>query len=156
LNWVQTAALAYNYATNIICGDDTTGALFTLDPDKPEDDSALNDGRVFPFQRIVYGQTPIRGNVAQPCYGVQLTGSLGDVQDPALTGVTLYTSDDQGHTFVNCGTLNITEGDYGQRIYWTSLGSMQQPGRFFKIEDFGGLHRLDGLDMDDDDPSTPQ
>lgn len=156
LNWVQTTALAYDEGTNIVCGDDTTGALFFLDPDKAEDDSALGDGTATPFERVAYGQMPVRGNAVQPCFGVQLTGSLGDVQDPTLTAVTLYTSDDQGHTFVNCGTLDVEAGSYGQRMYWSSLGSMSQPGRLFKIVDYGGLHRLDGLDMDDDDPSTPQ
>lgn len=157
LNWVQTSAMAFDYGTNIVCGDDSTGAMFFLDPTKVDDDSSLGvDGETRAFDRIVYGQFPVRGNTAQPCYGVQLFGSLGDVQDPTLTSIQLEYSDDQGNTFVDAGTIDMVAGSYNQRIYWRSLGSMTQPGRLFRLTDSGGLLRLDGLDIDDNDPSTPQ
>jgi len=156
LNWVQTSELAFTQGSNIICGDDTTGALFFLDPDKVTDDSSLGNGLEHPFERVVYGQMPIRGNAAVPCYGVQVYGSLGEVQEPTLTAIDLEFSDDQGNTFVNCGTIDMDAGDYNQRLYWRSLGHMRQPGRLFKLTDFGGLRRLDGIDIDDQDLSTPQ
>ncbi len=155
LNWVQTSALSFDYGSNIVCGDDTTGAMFFLDPTKADDDSSLGvDGVSRAFERVVYGQYPIRGNTAVPCFGVQVSGSLGEVQDSSLTAINLYISDDQGESFVDCGTIDMTAGNYNQRLHWRSLGHMLQPGRLFKIVDWGGLHRIDGIDIDDNAPAA--
>ncbi len=154
LNWAQANPLSYQYGSDIVVGDNSTGALFFLDPDYPVDDPAYSSSPVAPFERIVYGQTPLRGFDAIPCFGVTISGSLGYVDDVSLTSITLYTSDDQGNTFQNHTSQDMALGQYNQRLYWGSLGSMIAPGRLYKIVDNGGLHRIDGLDMDDPEENT--
>jgi hypothetical protein len=153
LNWSQANLISSTYNSDIVCGDDTTGTLYFLDPDYPLDDAA--DASIAqqqqPFQRITYGQIPLRGLNSTPCFGVLLSGSLGYVDNENYTTVELQTSDDQGNTFDSQGVMNMVLGQYNQRLYWTSCGSMQAPGRLFKIIDFGGVHRIDGLYMDDPD-----
>lgn len=154
LNWTQANTLSYQHGSDIVVGDDSTGTLYFLDPDYPVDDAAYNTYPVEPFQRVVYGQTPIRGFDAIPCFGVTISGSLGYVDDPTLTTIYLATSDDQGNTFQDHYSQDMVLGQYNQRLYWGSLGSMIAPGRLYKITDYGGLHRIDGLDMDDPEEET--
>lgn len=144
-NWLGAGNFAANYGSNIVCGDDTYGLLWFLDPRQPYDDHPLIDEPVR-FTRRAVGQIVARGSLATPCYEVFLTGSLGEPAQPGL-GVTLSTSDDAGHTYFDHGEITINEGEYTQRVSWIGLGQITAPGRLFKVEDDGAITRLDALDM---------
>ena len=150
INWLGSGALMDTYGSNVLVGDDGNGAMYLLDPNSPVDDSAVL-GAADPqtFRRLVTGQVSVRGNTLRPCFGVELGGSVGE-NEAAYTDVTLYTSDDSGHTYDDHGTLSVDPADYGARLDWNSgLGSFAAPGRLFRIEDYGALARIDWLDMED-------
>lgn len=64
-----------------------------------------------------------------------------------VIGVLLETSDDNGNTWVDQGTLDIVEGDFAQELVWRSLGRVMQPGRLFRLTDYVSVTRIDDLDM---------
>jgi hypothetical protein len=66
-------------------------------------------------------------------------------------GITLSISDDAGITFIDVGTVTVTEGTYRPEIAWYSLGQIQAPGRLFKLVDDGALVRIDCFEMNDPD-----
>jgi hypothetical protein len=149
-NWLGSGALMGTYGSNVVCGDDGNGALYFLNPLSPTDDSAI-DGAADPqtFLRQITGQVAARDRGYVRCYGVRLMGSIGE-NDPTLTEVTLYVSDDEGHTYDDMGAVTVDDGDYDARVDWVSgLGSFTAPGRLFRIEDEGALARIDWLDMMD-------
>lgn len=132
-------------ASNIVAGDDTLGVLYLLNPnasvdDNPDDSRADNP---IPYQRIVYGQIAVRGRYSVPCYGVEVYGSIGAIDNNNLTSVSLSTSDDRGNTFNQQGVVNVSRDVFDQRVEWLSIGQMQAPGRLFRVEDFGALARID-------------
>lgn len=147
-NWLGCDALAYTYGSNVIVGDDVNGALYFLDPENSYDDDP-DTGSADPrqFLRTITGQYPVRGYKREPCYGVQVYGSLGEMADVTLTAVTLSTSDDGGNSYTSRGTVTVSNTDYGARAEWRSLGSMSTPGRLFKLTDYGTLHRVDGMEL---------
>jgi hypothetical protein len=149
-NWQGGNFLSQNYGSNVLVGDDGNGALYFLNPDRLYDDDALQ-GSETPrdFPRTVTGQVVTRSFDAVPCYGVLLGGAIGEATDAALTAVTLYTSDDQGHTWDEHDTLTVDNADYDARLEWWSLGSIFAPGRLFKVQDRGALKRIDFLEMVD-------
>lgn len=134
--------------SNILVGDSTTGALYILDPEGSEDDDPTGTSKIA-FQRLVYGQWPVRGINYVPCAGVQITGSIGEVTTATDMDVTLKLSDNSGHTFYDAGSYALAVGDYSYSLHWRSLGSFRGPGRIFRIEDWGALVRIDSFDMDD-------
>lgn len=148
INWQGGRRLGSTKGTNIIVGDDGNGALYLLDPSRDYDDDALV-GAENPrtFLREITGQIPTKSFDAIPCYGVQLIGSIGESLESALTAVTLYTSDDHGHTYDEHETINIPNGDHTARVEWWSLGQLAAPGRLFKVRDEGALQRIDYLEM---------
>lgn len=147
-NWLGGRAFANAYGSNVLVGDDSIGALYFLDPTGATDDDA-NDGAETPrpFTREITGQIATRSIDDIPCYGVQLIGSIGEGVPDGLTAITLYTSDDQGHTYDEHDTIDIELDEYDARAEWWSLGSFTAPGRLFKIKDTGALYRIDGLEM---------
>jgi len=148
INWQGGNVISRAYGTNVIVGDDGNGALYFLNTDQYYDDDAV-EGSSVPrsFPREVYGQVATRSFDFIPCFGVQLMGSVGDMADLNLTTVTLSTSDDQGNTYVDQGTVTIPNAGYNTRVEWWSLGQFDAPGRLFKIVDRGTLHRIDYLEM---------
>lgn len=136
-------------ASSILVGDYISGALYFLDPNLNEDEDYAHPGKTLGFQRLTYGQLTLRGIDYIPCNGVQISGSIGENVNASDMDVTLSYSDDQGHTFVNAGSITFENGNYEQNFHWRSLGSFRGPGRIFKIEDWGAFVRIDGLDMDD-------
>lgn len=137
--------------SNVLVGDDGNGALYFLDPSRYyDDDSVFGEESPREFMRVITGQVSVRGIDSAPCYGVQLIGAVGEQIESALTGVTLYTSDDQGHTWDEHETITVANAAYTDRIEWWSLGSFDSPGRLFKVVDYGALPRIDHLDMMDD------
>lgn len=135
-------------ASSILVGDYATGSLYFLHTNLMEDQDP--DGIAFiPFQRIVYGQIPLRGHDYVACNGVELAGSIGETPTITDMEVNLSYSDDQGHTFEDAGSIELAAGQYQYVVQWGSLGSFKGPGRLFKIEDWGGIYRIDSLDLDD-------
>jgi hypothetical protein len=150
MNWSGAVGLTEDYGSNVVVGDDTYGLLWFLDPEQPYDedpDSSAPEQENY-FERVVMGQFAVRGREAVPCYAAFLTTDMGD---PAYTGagVTLYTSDDSGETFLDHGLVTVTAGQESPQLLWTSLGQITAPGRLFKIVDDGAVARIDGLEMND-------
>lgn len=156
-NWQGAESFANEYGSNVVVGDDANGALYFLDPEADKDDSPLYGGEEqWTFERKAMAQALTRGYDKVKCYGVNLLGSIGENTsvEAELTAVTLYTSDNLGHTYENRGTLNVTPGGYNDRLQWRSLGSFSAPGRLFRIEDAGALKRIDYLEMEDGQAAT--
>jgi hypothetical protein len=147
-NWQGGNNLAAVFGSNVIVGDDGNGSLYFLDPNNAyDDDATFGSATPRTFLREITGEVSVSSFDYVPCYGVQVIGSAGEGIETALTGVTLFTSDDQGHTYDTQGTVNVNPGDYRTRVEWWSLGAFAAPGRLFKIQDYGALHRIDYLTM---------
>ncbi len=147
LNWKEPGDAAFTYGSNVVCGDDTTGALWFLNPEQGYDDVPdPDDDTQVPFFRRATAQVISRGRAFIPVYDLFLTGTPGQ---PAFINATvsLKYSDDGGKTFVNAGTLTVNPDEFVQEFAWRSLGRIQAPGRIFQIEDDGAFARIDGLDM---------
>ena len=136
--------------SNVVCGDEETGALYFLDPGLAEDD--LFDGTPGQqFSRVITGQLALRGHSYVSCPAVELTGSGGDAAGSiADSTVSLTISDDKGHSYWSAGSLLVDSGVYDVTLAWRSLGSFTGPGRLFRVTDYGALTRVDGLDIPDD------
>jgi hypothetical protein len=162
INWLGAQRWSREYGSNVIVGDDANGSLYFLDPTTYVDDTPFTpvpevdgegvalDPMQEQFQRIVQGQVVKRGHDMERCYSVELNGSMGKMDNSSLTAVTLYTSDDQGISYVDQGTVTISNEDYEARMDWRSLGAFSRPGRLFKVVDFGALSRIDSLTMESD------
>jgi hypothetical protein len=149
-NWIGGSKHANLYGSNIVVGDDTTGALYFLNPEADTDDDPVDGSDTTrTFERVAQGQVLTKGYASQPCYRVELLGSIGALTDTTLTAVTLDYSDDRGANYVSAGTVDVDSGEYNARIDWRSLGSISAPGRLFRVTDYGALRRIDSLDMDD-------
>jgi hypothetical protein len=143
-NWIGGNNFAKDYGSNVIVGSDSNGALFFLDPTKPEDDS-LAGNYIVPFLRRITGQLISRGYNYNPLYEVQLLGSLNQESLALDLDVELLYSDDRGDSYVSAGTITTVPNDYTVRGSWRSLGSFTSPGRLIRIEDHGALARIDSL-----------
>ena len=144
-NWIGAGQLPDQYGSNVVVGDDATGALYFLNPFGDVDSDPVDTTVTRPFTRILQTQTPVRGYDSYPCYGIELQGSIGEYSDT----VNLAVSDDRGTTYNSVGTLNTVAGDYSTRLNWRSLGKIKAPGRLFKITDYGALRRIDSITMKD-------
>lgn len=144
-NWLGAGALQVQ-GSNVVVGGDGNGSLYFLDPDGDLDDHPITGGEAGPFRREITGQIVMRGYAAQPCYGVELLGSIGQASS-GLGAVTLFVSDDRGASYDDCGTVEVTPGETDTRVNWLSLGSMSAPGRLFRIVDEGALKRIDSMEM---------
>jgi hypothetical protein len=153
--WVATTQMALSYGSNVVVADDTFSTLYFLSPEVAVDDSGnfeVEDAR--PFKRVVTGQVTLRGRSWTPCNGVSVMGSVGQLYDATFNTVELETSDDLGATYVNHGSYPVVEGDYAARLEWLSLGSMSNPGRLFRVVDYGALTRIDDLSTVDEDAES--
>lgn len=150
--WIGASALAHNFGSSVVAGDDTWGLLWFLDPNQPFDehpDSSAPEQEVY-FERITMGQVPMRGRENLSCYAAWLTTDMGA---PAYdgAGVRLEISDDAGVTFDDQGTIAVVAGANYPELFWGSMGQIEAPGRLFKIVDDGAIARIDGLEMNDPD-----
>lgn len=76
-NWLGGRGFADIYGSNILVGDDSTGAIYLLDPLGHTDDDAVNGSDVpRPYLREITGQIPMRGYDVKTCYGVSLMGAI--------------------------------------------------------------------------------
>lgn len=148
-SWVGGQALAHQYGSNIIVGDDTWGLLWLLDPEQPFDEHSddTNPVQQLEFSRIVTGQFAQRGREVQPCNTIFLAGdNYGIAAVDFTASVALEYSDDAGQTYVSAGALGVDQLSYS----WRSLGQISAPGRMFKITDNGVFTRIDDMKMNDD------
>lgn len=144
-NWVGMAGTINLGGSDIVCGDDTTGTLWVVDPDTFTDDNAVS-GLPQSFDRVVTGGIPLNGREVAPCNAVTMNLSLGS---PSISGalITLETSDDMGRNYVNHGSIEIEADAFDQVIEWRSLGLMKQPGRVFRFTDNGVAVRISSADL---------
>lgn len=148
LNWDSAGSIAQNFGSNIVVGDDTTGTLWSLDPDYGLDDDAVT-GAPGTFPRVATAQLPVRGRDVVPMFSVFLTASAGQ---PALTAneFELLYSDDVGDTYISAGVDTVVEDDYEQEFTWRSLGQARAPGRLMRITDNGSFARIDSLNVNEE------
>lgn len=154
MSWIGGQALAHEYGSNIVVGDDTWGLLWFLDPEQPFDEHTdyINAAQEIPFERVVTAQVPMRGREVLPCYAVFLTGdNYGLSANDFVPTVKLEYSDDAGKTYDDAGTLNVTLDTAEPCYEWLSLGQIGAPGRLFKITDNGVFARIDSMNMNDEE-----
>jgi|ERR1044072_3415009 hypothetical protein len=146
-NWVTMDYTTYatGVTSNVVAGDDNRGLLWTLDPTQGYDETAT-DGEPVAFYREVTGGIPGSMRETTKVGAVYLTGSMAK---PQLTGagITLSTSDDNGLSWTDHGTVVIEQGNYDQEWSWRSLGLVKSPGKLFRLTDSGGSVRFDRLEM---------
>lgn len=146
-NWIGmgSTTMARGFGSDVVCGDDSTGILWILDPTAGADDDPTT-GEPVQFIREVTAGIPLSGREVAPCNAVTMGLTLGD---PTQTGaaIELETSDDNGNTWVSHGTVTVTAGSYSQVVEWRSLGLMRAPGRIFKFTDNGATVRIAWADM---------
>jgi hypothetical protein len=124
----------------VIGGDSINGYVWEMRPD------LLLDEGFRTIQHSVSGRLSTRSRLYLSCAQVRVTGSAGAVDSVTGATMSLRFSDDNGNTWFSPPDLNLVEGDFGQEMAWTSLGSFMAPGRIFEISDVGGLVRIDGAD----------
>ena len=154
MTWIGANALAFTYGSAVVAGDDTFGLLWFLNPEQAYDETPdpLRLPQHIPIERIVTGQVLASGRQYIPCYAVFLDGdNYGLTETDFVPTVKLETSDDQGQTFFNHGTLGLAVDLTMDNPYeWTSLGQISGSGRIFRITDNGIFARIDGASMNDD------
>lgn len=147
MNWKSSGVIPQDFGSNVIVGDDSSGVLWTLDPEKGVDDGVIEGEQA--FTRQAAAQMMTRGKTVLPIFSVYLTANLGQ---PALTSneIILDYSDDQGNTFVTADIPQTSiAGDFMQEFEWRSLGQVKAPGRLFRITDRGAFARIDGLNVNE-------
>lgn len=146
LNWqgIGETTLDNSYSWNVVGGDDDQGVLWLADPTYSRDTDL--DGVDISFDRQALGMVPMRLREGKQCGGIYVIGSVGN---PALTGdqITLKTSDDNGHTWIDHGGLTVTASQWDQEVSWLGLGLITAPGRMFLLEDNGAFARISSMDM---------
>ena len=146
LNWysMNKPSLATNAVTNVVCGDDSSSYLYTLNPYVGYDeDTSLNQ---LNFTREVLGGVPMRTRRTQPVGGLYVVVDSGNPQVPGAT-ISLATSDDYGKTWQDHGSITPTVGDFTQEFSWRSLGLIRAPGKAFKITDNGAAVRIESMEI---------
>lgn len=147
-HWRTSGSLAGIYGSDVVVGDDSTGALWVLDPEQPYDDPLIS-GDPVPFERVATGQIPAVSRQAMPVYNVDLSASTGFPSNVNDT-VELKYSDDQGNTYVTANEPMTSEaGGYNQEFIWRSLGQVRSPGRLFRLTDYGAFARVDSLTVNE-------
>ena len=113
----------------VILGDsEATGNLYTLDPDRGND----NDD---PIERVVGGGVPLLGRQSIDC--LWLLCNTGASADPDyLPVISAQFSRDGGQTWGDPKQASLGQtGDYNKRVRWSRLGQYRQPGFLFEILD---------------------
>lgn len=150
INWDGGNLWAAGYGSNVVVGDQGNGAVYFLNPDGYfDEDSRYGSESPRTFPREIVAQYPLHGRSSLPCFAVAVNGSIGNSDDGEATGIELLVSDDRGNNYVSCGEITNPSAEYSRRIEWRSLGSIRNPGRLFKVRDYGTIKRIDSLDVDD-------
>ncbi len=145
-NWNGANSVASGYGSNIIVGDDASGALYFLDPYEATDDGPLaGDTTLYPFERVATGQLISESYGATRVFMTNLFGSFASV--PADTPLVTLSYSDDGVNYTEVESLDLTDAQNTYRATWRGLGSYRYPGRLLRITDNGALIRLDHMDV---------
>lgn len=142
--WNMRNGVVWTDGDRIVGGDTTGPTVWELAPGAMEDDV---------FRDVVHtvtGGVPTRSRTFHAVEALRISGSLGDIEQPAdvpQTTLTMRFSDDNGKTWSDDYVQIVKQGDYGAEIAFRSLGSFMAPGRIFEISDAGGILRIDGADV---------
>jgi hypothetical protein len=67
INWYGGAKVAGAFGSNVLCGDDSFGSLYLMDPEDIYDDNPiLGFDRSAKFERVVQGQASVRVTTVSP------------------------------------------------------------------------------------------
>lgn len=148
MNWfgMGNNSFTRGITSDLIAGDDNFGLLWVVEPERGYDEAPRDDLPDAAFTRRVVGGVPMRMRATQKVGAVYATIDGGDPQF-AGGAITLRTSDDNGETWQDHGTITIEPGNWNQEIVWRSIGLIKAPGRIFELTDNGATVRIDGLDM---------
>lgn len=139
--WNMINGFAWESNRMVVAGSAIDAVVNKLDPA-----SHLDDGWR-PVQYRVSGAIPSRSRNGIPHNALRLALSAGYTVD-AEPIMTMKFSDDNGGTWSQDYDFPVYQGQYSQRIEWTSLGLISNPGRLFELSDAGGLIRIDSLEAD--------
>lgn len=148
--FITTGYTAWNFCNGcmwgqrIVAGDQLTTDLWEMLPA-----SSLFDNSATLVQHVVTGGVATRNRIYHSVESFTLVASTALLMAPGSASVTLSFSDDQGVTWQTMDAIALT-GASNQEIAWTSLGAFNNPGRIFKITDFGAFLRIDGADANID------
>lgn len=159
--WAQWRSSGYTYwrgddgcaweGFNICC-DRRSGRIFKIDPTSRLDFNDATEANDTPIVSAVTGMA--RGNRMRglvSCYMAELVVSESDPPsgfDDGSVGIRLRTSDDDGRTWLDHGTIPGEGVGEDMVVRWYGLGLMQCPGRIFEITDTGYARRIDALDAE--------
>lgn len=125
----------------VVAGDNQNPTLWNFDPDGQLDDD---------FKPIRHRATGIYAVRSRDYVTFDLLSITASQDTPAASPATLSLtySDDDGKTFHTADPVFtiVSDGD-PQDYQWSSLGSANQPGRIFNIEDVGGMVRLSSCEL---------
>lgn len=127
---------------NVAC-DSLSGTIWKVDPVGRVDEGYL------PIRSEVTGIATVRARKTVPCYSAEL--AVSEFRPPATsyaTSIQLLTSDDNGRTFLDHGSIIGNAAGVNTLFRWYGLGLIQSPGRIFKIINDGYARRIDGLDAE--------
>jgi hypothetical protein len=127
------------WGLRIVGGDQLYGVLYELDPNAAADEGWR------PIEHYVTGGLAVRSPTMIGCANFRLTASAGVLLSDT-TDLELSFSDDNGKSWIGPFVMALAEGDYGQQLVYSGLGSFSAPGRIFSVYDSGGLVRIDGAD----------
>lgn len=142
VNWPQ-ANMPYE-GTGIIAGSMLDGTLYHVKPEYATDIGLF--GRQYDIVSVVTGGYSIRMRNDITCDEVMVTCSAGfdPVNDQTLL---LETSDDMGITWRGWGALDLGMATPQMEVSWQSLGLISQPGRIFRLTDYGAVRTIDSMKM---------
>ena len=126
---------------NPVAGDQTEAFLWEIDPEGTLDED------VNPITRVVTAFIPHRERDPLQLGEVRITASVGAPSEEAAE-ISLRFSDDQGNTFSDYYTTELSSGEFSQVIRYRSLGRIVSPGRVLEVRDIGAAVRIDGMDID--------
>jgi hypothetical protein len=110
----------------IMCGDDTTGDIYTMEAGKSTDNGEI-------LERELTGFVPIIGK-PQRCNDFTVVMATGQYQAGEEPSLMFTWSDDMGNTFESWDFLPLGKtGEFWNRVIARQLGAMHPPGRTFKI-----------------------
>jgi hypothetical protein len=126
------------WGLRVMGGDAQYTYLYELDPTQALDEEWRE------VQHMVTGGIPTRSRAMIGVANFILTASVGlDSEDDQA--ISLAFSDDNGVTWSQEFDLPLTDMST-QVLIWPALGSFSAPGRVFRITDYSGPVRLDGVD----------
>lgn len=134
----------WNWNTDIVVGDDNFGLLWNIKTETYQDETPLAGYANYDVIAVLTGGLNQTLRNTTPCNGVMMDYMITEVPTHD-THVKLETSDNEGRSFDDQGTIALTGADQEQ-IQWLSLGRIVMPLRVFKLTD-NGIPSIDGLEM---------